>query len=51
MRLESSRSIENSSTLGCGLLLGVLGPKIENFKGHNGEEASMENNSSTSEKY
>ena len=51
MRLKSSRSIENSSTLGCGLLLGALGPKIENFKGHNGEKASMKNNSTASEKY
>ena len=37
MRLQSSKSIKKSSTLGCGLLLGVLGPKIENFRGRNGE--------------
>ena len=51
MRLESSWSVKKSSNLGVGILLGVIGFKIENFKGHNVEEARIDNNSTTSGKY
>ena len=51
MRLESSWSVKKSSNLGVGILLGVMGFKIENFRGHNVEEGSVDNNCTTSRKY
>ena len=51
MRLESSWNVKKSSNLGVGILLGVMGFKIENFRGHNVEEGSIDNNCTTSRKY